>query len=60
GIVSAAGGLGGYFPPLIMGVTYNEATHSYTVGLLLLAATALAALLYTAFKLHATEPEPHA
>ncbi|MEV6059743.1 MFS transporter [Nocardia asteroides] len=60
GIVSAAGGLGGYFPPLIMGVTYDEATHSYTVGLLLLAATALAALLYTAFKLHATEPEPHA
>ncbi|WP_280305752.1 MFS transporter [Nocardia neocaledoniensis] len=55
GIVSAAGGLGGYFPPLIMGVTYDEASHSYTLGLLLLAATALAALLYTAFKLHAHE-----
>ncbi|MFD3702013.1 MFS transporter [Nocardia sp. NPDC058658] len=55
GIVSAAGGLGGYFPPLIMGLTYNEASHSYTVGLLLLAATALAALVYTVVKLHAVE-----
>lgn len=47
GIVGAAGGLGGYFPPLVMGATYNEADHSYTVGLLLLCATALVALLYT-------------
>lgn len=49
GIVSAAGGLGGFFPPLIMGATYNEADHSYTVGLLLLCATAVIALLYTMF-----------
>jgi NNP family nitrate/nitrite transporter-like MFS transporter len=28
GIVGAAGGLGGFFPPLVMGATYNEAAHS--------------------------------
>ncbi|MEV7006191.1 MFS transporter [Streptosporangium sp. NPDC051022] len=46
GLVGAAGGLGGYFPPLVMGVVYT-ATHAYTVGYALLAATALAALAYT-------------
>ena len=40
GIVGAAGGLGGYFPPLVMGATYNEETHSYTIGLVLLCITA--------------------
>ena len=47
GLVGAAGGLGGYFPPLVMGATYNEATHSYTIGLVLLCMTALAALAFT-------------
>jgi NNP family nitrate/nitrite transporter-like MFS transporter len=47
GIVGAAGGLGGFFPPLVMGATYNEADHSYTVGLMLLCATAIVALVYT-------------
>jgi MFS transporter, NNP family, nitrate/nitrite transporter len=47
GIVSAAGGLGGYFPPLIMGATYNAEENSYAIGLLLLAGTALVALAYT-------------
>ena len=47
GIVGAAGGLGGYFPPLVMGATYNEAAHSYTVGLVLLCVTAVAALVFT-------------
>ena len=47
GIVGAAGGLGGYFPPLLMGTTYDEADHSYTVGLSLLCVTAAAALLFT-------------
>ncbi|GAA4097905.1 MFS transporter [Nonomuraea soli] len=46
GLVGAAGGLGGYFPPLVMGAVY-ETTGSYTIGYLLLAATALAALVYT-------------
>ena len=40
GIVGAAGGLGGFFPPLVMGATYNEADHSYTIGLVLLCVTA--------------------
>ena len=30
GIVGAAGGLGGYFPPLIMGETYDAADNNYT------------------------------
>ncbi|WP_306295932.1 MFS transporter [Arthrobacter sp. STN4] len=50
GIVSAAGGLGGYFPPLVMGWTYNPgATHyKYAIGLSLLVATAVVALVFTA------------
>lgn len=46
GLVGAAGGLGGYFPPLVMGIVYT-ATGAYTVGYLLLAVTAVAALVYT-------------
>lgn len=49
GIVGAAGGLGGYFPPLVMGATYDPATNSYTIGLLLLCATALVALAFTVY-----------
>ncbi|WP_102143592.1 nitrate/nitrite transporter [Mycobacterium hubeiense] len=56
GIVAAAGGLGGYFPPLVMGSTYDSVDNDYTTGLLLLVATALVALAYTAFRLHAHEP----
>ncbi len=58
GIVAAAGGLGGYFPPLVMGATYDAVDNDYTVGLMLLVATALVALGYTALRLHAHEPEP--
>ncbi|WP_327089509.1 MFS transporter [Nonomuraea sp. NBC_01738] len=47
GLVGAAGGLGGYFPPLVMGAVYT-ATGAYTIGYLLLALTALVAALYTA------------
>ncbi|WP_231123763.1 MFS transporter [Nocardioides sambongensis] len=47
GIVGAAGGLGGFFPPLVMGATYNEAEHSYTIGLLLLCLVAAGALVFT-------------
>jgi hypothetical protein len=47
GIVGAAGGLGGFFPPLVMGATYNEPAHSYTIGLVLLTITASAALVFT-------------
>ncbi|KUI23773.1 MFS transporter [Mycobacterium sp. IS-1742] len=58
GIVAAAGGLGGYFPPLVMGGTYDAVDNDYTVGLLLLVATALIAFTYTALRLHAREPQP--
>ncbi|OMC35065.1 MFS transporter [Mycobacterium sp. GA-1841] len=56
GIVAAAGGLGGYFPPLVMGASYDPIDHDYTVGLVLLVATALVAFGYTALRLHAREP----
>ena len=51
GIVGAAGGLGGFFPPLVLGATYDSVGNDYTVGLALLCATCLLALLYTAWKL---------
>jgi NNP family nitrate/nitrite transporter-like MFS transporter len=44
GIVGAAGGLGGFFPPLIMGVSY-QLFNSYTAALLLLAG--VAAVIFT-------------
>ena len=56
GIVGAAGGLGGFFPPLVMGATYNEAAHSYTIGLILLTITATGALLFTLFGIRRRTP----
>jgi NNP family nitrate/nitrite transporter-like MFS transporter len=56
GIVGACGGLGGFFPPLVMGATYNEAQHSYTIGLVLLTITAAAALLFTLFGIRRRTP----
>jgi NNP family nitrate/nitrite transporter-like MFS transporter len=58
GVVSAAGGLGGYFPPLVMGATYDAATHSYSIGLLLLVVTALAALAFTIFAVRGRTKAP--
>lgn len=49
GIVGAAGGLGGFFPPLVMGATYDEANRDYSSGLLLLCGVAAAALVFTVF-----------
>lgn len=46
GFVGAAGGLGGFFPPILMGVIYGL-TDTYLIGLLLLAAVAALALAYT-------------
>ncbi len=46
GIVGAAGGVGGFFPPLIMGFSY-QTFHSYTAALLLLAAVALCIFLFS-------------
>lgn len=53
GLVGAAGGLGGYFPPLVMGSIYG-ATGSYAIGLVLLGVTALAATVYTAVTFRGT------
>lgn len=47
GVVGAAGGLGGFFPPLVMGLVYG-ALDDYTVGYLLLALTAAIAAAFTA------------
>lgn len=54
---AAAGGLDGCIPPLIMGATYDPVNESYAIGLWLLVATALAALLLT-LSLSRTRKEP--
>lgn len=46
GLVGAAGGLGGFAPPLLMGYVYGR-TESYAIGLWLLAVTAAATLVLT-------------
>lgn len=56
GFVGAAGGLGGFFPPLVMGAVF-EATGSYAIGLLLLCLTALAGMAFT-FQRFVTRPAP--
>jgi NNP family nitrate/nitrite transporter-like MFS transporter len=55
GVVGAAGGLGGFFPPLVMGAVY-EATGGYFVGFVLMAAVAATCLLI----LRAVERSAHA
>lgn len=45
GIVGACGGLGGFLPPLILGITYQQ-THSYSIALLMLSLSALLAFFY--------------
>ncbi|MBP9852823.1 MAG: transporter, family, nitrate/nitrite transporter [Patescibacteria group bacterium] len=45
GIVGAAGGLGGFLPPLILGLTYQK-THSYAIALIMLAISAFLVLVY--------------
>jgi NNP family nitrate/nitrite transporter-like MFS transporter len=50
GLVGAAGGLGGFVPPLVMGWVYGMQT-SYAIGLMLLSDIALAAAVYTAVKM---------
>ncbi len=43
GVVGAAGGLGGFFPPLVMGVV-KSATGGYALGFVLMAIVAVASL----------------
>ena len=54
--LGASGGLGGYFPPLVMGATYDEEAHSYTIGLILLCITAVVTLGYTLFGIKKRQP----
>jgi NNP family nitrate/nitrite transporter-like MFS transporter len=51
GIVGAAGGLGGFFPPLVMGATYDEANNDYTIGLSMLSVTAAVVFLFVLLRL---------
>jgi MFS transporter, NNP family, nitrate/nitrite transporter len=44
GVVGAAGGLGGFFPPLVMAIV-KSITGAYTIGFILLAAVAVACLI---------------
>lgn len=50
GLVGAAGGLGGFLPPIVMGLVY-QATGSYAIGLMLLSDVAFAGAIYTAWRL---------
>jgi NNP family nitrate/nitrite transporter-like MFS transporter len=59
GLVGAAGGLGGFVPPLIMGYVYGH-TDSYAIGLWLLAATAGCALALTLTVVRRTAEEQEA
>ncbi len=45
GIIGAAGGLGGFLPPIILGITYQQ-THSYAPALVMLAVSAAATFIY--------------
>jgi NNP family nitrate/nitrite transporter-like MFS transporter len=54
GLVGAAGGLGGFVPPLIMGYVYGR-THSYAIGLWMLSATAALTALLTVTVTRRTE-----
>jgi NNP family nitrate/nitrite transporter-like MFS transporter len=54
GLVGAAGGLGGFVPPLIMGYVYGR-TESYAIGLVLLSVTAALTLLLTLTVVRRTE-----
>lgn len=55
GVVGAAGGLGGFFPPLVM-ASVKSATGSYTIGFVLLAVTAAVCLLVL-WRLGASRPQ---
>jgi NNP family nitrate/nitrite transporter-like MFS transporter len=50
GVVGAAGGLGGFLPPLVMGAVFGL-EDSYAIGLMLLSDVALAAAVYTAVRM---------
>lgn len=49
GIVGAAGGLGGFLPPLILAATYQK-TNTYAPALVMLSVSALVVLIYIHFR----------
>lgn len=49
GVIGAAGGLGGFLPPIILGITHQQ-THSYTPALFMLAVSALIVLVYISIR----------
>jgi NNP family nitrate/nitrite transporter-like MFS transporter len=51
GIVGAAGGLGGFIPPLVMGIVYGQSGH-YSLGLGLLAGVALGTAVFAWLGFH--------
>jgi MFS transporter, NNP family, nitrate/nitrite transporter len=58
GVVGAAGGLGGFFPPLVMGLV-KSATGGYALGFVLMALVALACLaVLTGLRVAAPSPRP--
>jgi MFS transporter, NNP family, nitrate/nitrite transporter len=54
GLVGAAGGLGGFVPPLIMGYVYGR-TDSYAIGLYMLSVTAALTMVLTLTVVRGTE-----
>jgi MFS transporter, NNP family, nitrate/nitrite transporter len=59
GLVGAAGGLGGFVPPLVMGYVYGR-TDSYGIGLWMLSVTAALTLLLTLTVVRRTAEESRA
>ena len=59
GVVGAAGGLGGFFPPIVLGIV-RDATGAYTIGFILLALFAIGCLLVNAFVLGKRRPQTSA
>jgi NNP family nitrate/nitrite transporter-like MFS transporter len=47
GVVGAMGGIGGFFPPLVMGATYHLVFPDYGLGLALLTLLAVGGLAFT-------------
>lgn len=54
GVVAAAGGFGGYIPPLLMGATYSAETRSYALGLWMLVIVGAGALVVAGMMRDAT------